>query len=432
MTEISKILIEIYNTFFAMAPYLLMGLAFAGILHVLFTKSFILKHMGGNNIASVIKASLLGVPLPLCSCGVLPTAISLRKNNASEGATMSFLISTPQTGIDSMIATYGMLGPVFAIFRPVAAFFMGIGGGLLMNLFGGSRGSKAVMPGSGVMECPLCYVKTPHRHGLLEKLKGMFKYAFGDFLDDISLHLIIGIVISGLISYFLPPNFFSRYAGNTFIEMLIMIAGGIPLYVCATASIPIAMAMMMKGLSPGAAFVFLAVGPATNAAALILISKTMGKRFLSVFLGSIAVFSMISGYALNFVFEKTGSQISHAHMMHEHAGHSFNWWVMSFSLIFLVMLVLSLYRKYGIRLGYRMLVFLKAGKPETDIRCVLSVEGMTCKNCALKVSNALYAVGGVRKVEVDLKTKQVKVTGHGNNREMKDAVRKTGYIVLDE
>jgi copper chaperone CopZ len=288
------------------------------------------------------------------------------------------------------------------------------------------------MPASGVMECPLCYVKTPHRHRLAEKIKGMIKYAFGDFLDDISLHLIIGIIISGLISYFLPEDFFSRYAGNTLVEMLIMIAGGIPLYVCATASIPIAMAMMMKGLSPGAAFVFLAVGPATNAAAVILIARTMGKRFVTVFLVSISVFSILAGYALNYTFEKTGAQISHAHMMHEHAGHSFNWWAMFFSLIFLVMLVLSLYRKYGVRLGYRMLVFLKAGKPGTGIRCVLSVEGMTCKNCALKVSNALYAVGGVRKVEVDLKTKQVKVTGHGKNGEMKEAVRKAGYIVLDE
>jgi len=352
----------------AMAPYLLLGLTFAGILHVTFSKSFVMRHLGGGGVVSVIKAALLGVPLPLCSCGVLPTAISLRKNRASEGATMSFLISTPQTGVDSILATWGMLGPVFAIFRPLAAFIMGIGGGLLINAVGVDR-ARGQKPDTTGVDCPMCYIRTPHRHGIGDRMRALVKYAYAEFLDDVSAHLIAGVVISGLIAYFIPPGFFSRYVGNSFVEMLIMIAGGIPLYVCATASIPIAMALMMKGLSPGAAFVFLAVGPATNAASLLLIANSMGKRFAAVYLATISAFSIIAGYMLNLFFGIFGAGISHAHGEHHHGAGGFSWSVV-FSLIFLVMLVLSVYRKYAANRLRRLLNVFKrhdsASRPQRE------------------------------------------------------------------
>ncbi|MCG7851792.1 MAG: permease, partial [Methanosarcinaceae archaeon] len=225
---------EIINTFIVMAPYLLLGLTFAGILHILFSKEFIIRHLGGNDLKSIVKAAVLGVPLPLCSCGVIPTALSLRKSNASTAATVSFLVSTPQTGIDSIIATYGMLGPVFAVFRPFAALVMGIGAGVATMIFCAKYDSAnhAAVPST---ECPMCFDPSPHKHMFHEKVRSMARYAYVDFLDDISIQLVVGIVLAGLITFFIPEDFFSRYIGNDFAEMALMIVGGIPLYVCATA-----------------------------------------------------------------------------------------------------------------------------------------------------------------------------------------------------
>jgi uncharacterized membrane protein YraQ (UPF0718 family)/copper chaperone CopZ len=431
MIILAGILGEILNTFVAMAPYLLLGLTFAGILHITFTRAFVIKHLGGSNASSIIKAALLGVPLPLCSCGVLPTAISLRKNNASEGATMSFLISTPQTGVDSMVATWGMLGPVFAVFRPVAAFLMGIAGGLIINLFGVDR-KAGPRTASESLDCPMCYLKTPHKHGFRDMLSGMVKYAYSEFLDDISMHLVIGIIISGLIAFFLPADFFSRYAGNTFVEMLIMIAGGIPLYVCATASIPIAMTLMMKGLSPGAAFVFLAVGPATNAASIMLIANAMGKRFIVIYLATISVFSVIAGYALNFTVGFFDVKMSHVHKMHDHSGHGIVTWAMFFSAIFLVMLLFSFYRKYALKYARRLLPLKNvANSSGSGIReFVLTVNGMTCSRCAANVSQSLYRVAGVGEVAVDVPGKKVTVSASCSIGDIKDAVGKAGYEVV--
>ncbi|MBD3391862.1 MAG: SO_0444 family Cu/Zn efflux transporter [Chitinivibrionales bacterium] len=419
---------EIVRTFVAMAPYLLLGLTFAGILHVMFSKSIIVRHLGGGTFASTVKAALLGVPLPLCSCGVLPTAVSLRKSRASEGATMSFLISTPQTGIDSIVATYGMLGPVFAVFRPVAAFVMGIVGGVLTNLFGAERAGKARPEDSGA-QCPMCYETAPHTHGIGEKLSSMVRYAYGSFLDDIATHLVVGIVVSGVIAFVVPEGFFSRYMGNTFLEMLLMIVGGIPLYVCATASIPIAMALMMKGLSPGAAFVFLAVGPATNAAAMTLIGNTMGKRFVAIYIGTIAVLSVAAGYALNGVFAVYGEGLQHIHE-HEHMAAGFNWSIL-FSIVFLAMLVLSLYRKYVAVHVERLRARTRAVPAAEEQTTVLYINGMTCNHCANNVTESLLKVDGVTDAHVDLASKSATVEGTFDIAEARKAIAGAGYTVAD-
>ena len=254
MNYISVYFKELYTVFMSMAPYFFFGLTVAGILHVFMKKEFIARHLQRDSFISVIKGALFGVPMPLCSCGVVPATLSLRKSGASEGASVAFLITTPQTGLDSVIATYGLLGIVFAAFTPFATFFTGIAGGALTLIWRGKlqRGSTA----AGMPECNICFATGPHRHSLAEKAVIAAKYAYKEFLDDISVRLAIGIALSAVIALAVPDDFFSRYLSNDFLSMLLMIAVGIPLYVCATASLPIALALIDKGISPGAALVF--------------------------------------------------------------------------------------------------------------------------------------------------------------------------------
>jgi len=414
-----------------MAPYLLLGLTFAGILHVLFSKEFVAKHLGGNRFSATVKAALLGVPLPLCSCGVVPTALSLRKSNASDGATVSFLISTPQTGIDSIVATYGMLGPIFAVFRPIAAFIMGIAGGAVTNLFDRSTPSANTLQ-TPVPECKLCVVSSPHKHTFFEKIWGMAKYGYGDFLDDIAKQLVVGMIVSGMISYFVPDDFFTRNIGNPFLEMLIMIVGGIPLYVCATASIPIAFALMLKGVSPGAAFVFLAVGPATNAATITLIGNVMGKRIVVIYLGVISFFAVLAGFIFNAIVDTFYGGSLNIHHMSEHVHNQVTPGTI-FSIIFLVMLALSLFRNYFPNLWDRLVAKGKtAAKDEAEQRVqTFGVEGMTCKNCAKRVKEDVLKVTGVTGVEVDLKGKSATVSGTFDNAEIYAAIVGAGYKVKE-
>jgi uncharacterized protein len=348
---IEKLLIEIWIVFLQMAPYLLFGLTIAGVLHVFFDRKFIIKHLGENNLFSVIKASLLGVPIPLCSCGVIPTALSLRKNDASKGATISFLISTPQTGVDSIAATYGMLGPVFAIFRPVVSFIMGIIGGYFVNLIDKDGTHHIHEKGQDV--CEKCKVKenvTKEDVSFFGRIKEIIYYAYFDFLDDIAANLLIGIIIAGIISFVVPDNFFAMYVNNDLLSMLLMIVAGIPLYICATASIPIAVSLILKGLSPGAAFVFLAVGPATNAATMTMILKEMGKSVFAIYISVIAISSILAGFILNWVFSLFGTEsLNLAISMHLHAEDT-NIFLSIGSWIFLFFLALSLLRNMKTRI----------------------------------------------------------------------------------
>ena len=322
-----------------MAPYLFIGLMFAGFLHVAFTNNFIVKHLGAHSTFSIIKAALLGVPLPICSCGVIPMALFLRKSNATKGAVMSFLISAPQTGIDSIIATYGLLGPVFAVFRPIVALLVGILGGLIISI---SEKPKKQLNNILNNSCKICSKTDQHKHSIIEKLKAMLSYSYVSFLDDISLQLIIGIIISGLIGFFIPHNFFSDHINNNFLTMLLMIIVCIPMYVCATASIPIALSLIVKGISPGVAFVFLVVGPATNISTIILITSAMGKRFTFIYLSVMIISAIIAGYFLNaffnYFYTNSITTLTHIH-------HNYHMIMYVFTIIFSIALILSLLRK---------------------------------------------------------------------------------------
>jgi hypothetical protein len=419
---VAGIISQIVDTFISMAPYLMLGLFFAGCLHVFVKNDVVLRHLGGNNVLSVVKAAIFGIPLPLCSCGVLPVAMSLRKGKASNGATISFLISTPQTGIDSIIATWGMLGPVFAIFRPFAALVMGIAGGLVTNLFSVKQAADAPA-GAARFSCNICCETSPHRHSMMDRIKGIFLYAYRDFFDDISVNLAIGIVISGAIAFFVPDRFFERYVNNEFLSMLLMIALGIPMYTCVTASIPVAVALMLKGLSPGAAFVFLTVGPATNFSFIMVIAQVMGKKIVSVYLATLAIMSILAGYGLNMIFSFTGKQSLDAMLTAHFCKHTSPWEIIA-SIVFLAIICMSFYRIWT----PKVLALLGLRKPSSRT-CSIDIVGMSCKNCARKITESVKKVEGVTSVDVDVGKKKAFVEGTADPNALKKAIEDAGYKI---
>ena len=336
-------------------PYLLVGFVIAGILAIVIPAQWIARRLGGDDVKSVGIAAIIGVPVPLCSCSVIPTATQLRRSGASKGATTSFLISTPETGVDSIGATWALMDPLMTVVRPVAAFMTAFAAGIAVNLFGlgpsgpldqpdlatpeGSKGD--VEPEAEEEEHGCCAHMAPaepvapegHDHGhdhdghshdppkegnLLQRA---FRYAFGTLLDDLTPWFLIGFAISGLIVVGVPDGFFSGAGLSGWTAMLTMLVAGVPLYVCATASTPIAAAMMAKGLEPGAALVFLLAGPATNVATMLVVKNLLGKRTLVLYLLSIAVMSLGIGALVNrlyplFGLDPTAMDVDPAMMEH--------------------------------------------------------------------------------------------------------------------
>lgn len=327
--------VSAYELFGTMAPYLLFGYFFAGLLHVFIKPGAIISHLGKNNFRSVVKAALFGVPLPLCSCAVIPAALSLRKEGASRGAVLSFLISTPTTGVDSILATYSLLGVFFTIYRVAASFFTGITSGVLANIFlRGDSFDKAPEP----VKCEKCGsrdIKTKENSVWLIRV---LKYAYIDLLKDTGPALLLGIFLGGAISFLMPKELVEAHLGYGILPMLIMLIVGLPMYVCATASIPIAAALMLKGLAPGAAFVFLVAGPATNIVTMSVVAKSMGKRALVIYLSSIVFCSVLMGGMLNFIWENFS--LEEGMTLPHHTEAIMPEWVMIGSSVILLMLIL--------------------------------------------------------------------------------------------
>jgi HflK protein len=307
--------------------FLLFGFALAGVLAVVVPARTLMRFFGAGKVKSVLWASAIGAPLPLCSCGVLPTALGLRRQGASKGATVSFLISTPETGVDSISLTYALMDAIMTVFRPLAAVTTAITAGLTTNFFGGREPERADLgaPASEAMkaadEC--CDDGHAHHHehrqpdlaetrdpavgdaraGLLRTVRGIYGYAFRELLDEIGYWLVLGIALSGVISATLPPDIFERYLDDPLASMLLMLVVGIPLYTCASAATPVMATLVLKGLNPGAALVFLLAGPATSLASITVLSKFLGMRAMALYLGSIAGVSLLAGFALNWIYQ---------------------------------------------------------------------------------------------------------------------------------
>jgi len=295
MHILAAIIRETVSLWIAMAPYLLVGMMVAGMLHLFLGKAFISRHLGSPGIASVIKATVLGIPLPVCSCGVIPLASSLQKEGAHRSSVLSFLVSTPATGVDSIFATYALMGPLFAIFRPLQALVAGIATGLADLLFG-----KRVDQPSAVPDHSHAPVAGTHR------LREFLRYSFIGIPGDIGLWLVVGTLIGGIITAMVPQSLVTRYVAFPF-DFAAALLFGLPVYVCATGSIPIAASLIDKGFTPGAGLIFLIVGPATNAITLSFVRARMGARSFWLYLTVIIVTAVLFGLAFNALWSFFGS-----------------------------------------------------------------------------------------------------------------------------
>lgn len=305
-----KILVAFWNVLMMMAPWLIIGFLLAGIVGVLMPREWAENAMGkAKGWKGVLNAVLIGVPLPICSCGVLPLTQALRKSGASKGAAAGFLISTPQTGIDSILATYSLLGPFFAIMRPIAAFLTGIVGGGIVNLMTKNDVEVLTQSNGGTEKkghccCCCCHGKEAHK----EEKKPNFIVASlkksWELFREVVKPLFVGLIIAAVVTAFVPENFFATtFGGNDYLAMPAMILIGFPMYVCSTASIPIAASMIAKGLTPGAAFVFLMVGPAINAASLTTVAQMIGKKAAVAYALVISLGAILMGCVVNLLLK---------------------------------------------------------------------------------------------------------------------------------
>jgi uncharacterized protein len=280
------------------APYLLFGLFAAGVIHAFVSSEGVARHLGRGKFRSVLKAALVGVPLPLCSCGVLPAALGLRKKGASKGATVAFLVSTPETGVDSISLTYALMDPVMTVARPVAAFATAVAAGTAENLFGREEPVPEVpRPSCGCRAAPL-----PESAGRLARAREGLRYSFRDLLGELAPWLALGFLGAGLITVLVPTEFIQAHLGSGLLPLLAMLVIGVPMYTCATAATPIAAALVLKGLSPGAALVYLLAGPATSAASLTVVAGTLGVKTTVRYLAAICVGALATGAALDWIY----------------------------------------------------------------------------------------------------------------------------------
>ena len=281
----------------AMSIYIMVGLLIAGILKQLIPDNFVSSHLGKDSTSSVIKATLFGIPLPVCSCSVIPLAQGLRKEGASKGAVQSFLISTPITGVDSILATFSLFGFVFTLFRVVSSIIIAIAVGLIQNFI--QKEDKEVSP---VIETSCGCTSTVTTQKKFSFIS-VFKYGYGTLFEDMAKALLIGLVLGSLFVTFTPKEYTQMLFENQVLTYFVVIIFSMPLYTCATASLPIAAAFMLQGMSPGAVFIFLTAGPATSAVTMSVVYKMLGRTSLIVYTVVIAVLALLFGYGYDTFFQ---------------------------------------------------------------------------------------------------------------------------------
>jgi len=379
-----------------LAPWLLLGSAVAGGLHVGLPEGFVARHFRGRG--SVLLAVLLGVPLPLCSCGVIPAALGLKRDGASDGATIGFLISTPQTGVDSFLVSAAFLGWPFALFKVGSAALMGMVGGLLADW--GTSGTPAPPP------APTCVA--PVRRGWRDGLHHAV-----ELLRSIWAWLVLGVFVSAAITTWVPAYALSSLAaGGTWAALLLALVVSVPLYVCATASVPIAAALVGAGLPAGAALVFLMAGPATNVATLGAVGRGLGRRALGIYLGTIVVGSLGLAYLFGQWIPLAGSHAG----PHDHGAGVFSY----AAAVVLVALLLAFAAADGVQWWAK----LRAPGPAA---LVVSVEGMSCQGCVRKLERTLREEPGISAVTVHLERPRAEVIGAITVERLHALVREAGF-----
>lgn len=393
-----------------MSPYILLGFLIAGLMHAFIPQHTFARHLSGTGFKSAFKAAMTGVPLPLCSCGVLPAAIAMRRNGSSKAAATSFLIATPQTGVDSIAATWSLLGPAFAVIRPIAA--------LTTALFGGVAVGRSETAEASASVCSAADAE-PHCKSIWHKSLDALRYGFIDLVGSIGGWLVAGLIIAALITVYVPADFFSILGKNPLLSMIAVLVIAIPMYVCATGSIPIAMSLMLKGLSPGTALVLLMAGPAANFASFTLISREMGRKSAMIYLASIVAGAIAFGLAIDYLLPSQWFSLPDAHSMACHEGHSFSVFATVCSAILVSLLIVTFVKRY---IPNRKI-------KETEMSKTYVIKGMNCPHCQAAVTKAIAAVPGVEQVDVNLTTGRATVEGTHDSSALIEAVRSAGFDV---
>lgn len=421
-----------------MSPYLLLGFFLAGMMHAFIPGVVYSKYLSKSNFRSVCMAALFGVPLPLCSCGVIPTAMSLRREGASKGATASFLIATPQTGVDSIIATFSLMGLPFAIIRPIAALLTALFGGQMVNMMEGKEGDGFANNAAVKAECD-CGDCCSHEHDapttFLGKIKEALEYAFLEMMEDIGKWLVIGLVIAGLITVFVPDSFFEVFKDNSLLSMLLVLCFAVPMYLCATGSIPIAVALMLKGLTPGAGLVLLMAGPACNMASILVINKVMGRRTLITYLASIIAGAVGFGLIIDHLLPRdwfTSSLVMQQSCCHDDA----SWFAQGCTILLFVLLINALWHHYHHGHSHchchehedSCTHTTENENTTTDMTTgTYTIKGMNCNHCRSNAERALLSCKGVISASVDLASGKATVQGDYDVAELKQAIESLGF-----
>lgn len=406
--DLSKLIYSFLSIMNQMSPYILLGFIIAGMLHVFVKTSAMSRHLSGPGWKPVVKAALFGIPLPLCSCGVLPTAVSLRRQGASKGATTSFLIATPQTGVDSIAATYSLLGLPFAIVRPIAALVGSFLGGMAVSKYGDECAPDEQLHAAVDEKMPASF---------LGKLVESVRYGLVDMVASVGKWLVIGLVVAALITVFVPDSLFLGLSRYPLLAMLAVLVVAIPMYICATGSIPVALSLMLKGLSPGIAFVMLMAGPAANFASLIILRRTYGKRATAIYVASVAVTAIAFGLVIDLLMPRSWFMPPLSELCTDACHTSFGWFSTSCSALLAALLIYAWIREKFIKKTINTQAMTKTYK----------IEGMACPHCKATVEKSLGALEGVESVQVDLAGGTATVEGFVSDNAVADAVRAAGF-----
>ncbi len=398
-----------------MSWYLLLGFFVAGLLHVFVKKKYFNKYVSGNNTRSVVAATLLGIPLPLCSCGVIPTAVSLKRKGASDGATTAFLTATPQTGVDSIAATYSLLGGPFAFLRPLAALVIGVGSGVMVNIFGKhTKGTSSETAHDSAEDEEFAHLS------FWGKMKAAFRYGFVDMLQDVGKWLLIGLIVAAAITALVPDSYFELLSQYPMLNLFVVLLFSVPMYLCATGSIPIALSLMLKGLSPGAAFVLLMAGPATNMASIFVVSKVLGKRNTAIYLFSIIAGAIGIGFFIDALLPAHWFNLKEMLLPAAHCHESISWFNLVGTALLLGLIVYAFYAKLHKPTTNHL-------NNSTDMSKVYKIKGMNCNHCKMSVEKNLSKLPGVTTVTVDLSQGEAHVEGEPSDEEVRKLISELGF-----
>ncbi len=412
---------ETLRLFIEMSPYLLLGFFFAGLLHTLLGEKYIRRHFARSGWVSIIKAAIFGIPLPVCSCAVIPLAESLRRDGASKSATMAFLVSTPSSGVDSILATYALMGPIYALFRPIASFFSGVLVGIITHFM---DDEKEETPAAQLSKSkPRNCSNTKTAPGIKSK-KGLVKeilvYGFNVIPEEIFKTLLVGVVIGGAISSLVPADFGAKYLlGSPLLNYVMILLISIPLYVCATGSIPIAAALIAKGVLPGAALAFLIAGPATNSVTIAFVYKKMGKQVAFFYILSIIVASVVLGVLLDALVASGVMGIGAVIAGEEAQLPEFI--KISCAIIMAFLFLNSKYDLIGLSLFHR-----RNNMTNKTIHTI-HVPDMTCQHCKMRITKALEQMPEIQSVSIDLNNKDVTVETDASREIIVNRIKEEGY-----